>query len=52
MSEKSKEAIYDTKTLGTGKVLILGIRQLFSMFGVNQQGDKSVNFGSRANDEP
>ena len=32
-NKKQPEAIYDAKTLGTGKVLILGLQQLFAMFG-------------------
>ena len=32
-NEKQPEAIYDAKTLGTGKVLILGVQHLFAMFG-------------------
>ncbi|MGN1016378.1 MAG: uracil-xanthine permease family protein [Faecousia sp.] len=32
-NEKQPEAIYDAKTLGTGKVLILGLQHLFAMFG-------------------
>jgi len=31
--EKSTEAIYDAKTLGTSKMLILGLQHLFAMFG-------------------
>lgn len=33
MNEKSTEAIYDAKTLGTGKMLILGVQHMFAMFG-------------------
>ncbi|MBQ4600281.1 MAG: uracil-xanthine permease [Oscillospiraceae bacterium] len=29
----SMEAVYDVKTLGTGKTLVLGIQHLFAMFG-------------------
>ena len=32
-NEKQPEAIYDAKTMGTGKVLILGLQHLFAMFG-------------------
>ena len=32
-NEKQTEAIYDAKTLGTGKVLILGLQHMFAMFG-------------------
>ena len=32
-NEKQNEAIYDAKTLGTGKVLILGLQHMFAMFG-------------------
>ena len=32
-NEKQPEAIYDAKTLGTGKVLILGLQHMFAMFG-------------------
>ncbi len=31
--EQSTEAIYDARTLGTGKMLILGIQHMFAMFG-------------------
>ena len=31
--EQTNEAIYDAKTLGTGKTLILGLQHLFAMFG-------------------
>ena len=31
--EKSTEAVYDAKTLGTSRVLVLGIQHLFAMFG-------------------
>ena len=31
--EHTNEAIYDAKTLGTGKTLILGLQHLFAMFG-------------------
>jgi len=31
--EKNTEAVYDAKTLGTGKVLILGLQHMFAMFG-------------------
>ncbi len=30
---KNKEAIYDARTLGTGKMLVLGIQHMFAMFG-------------------
>lgn len=30
---KNEEAIYDAKTLGTGKMTILGVQHLFAMFG-------------------
>ena len=33
MDNKTQDAIYDAKTLGTGKVLVLGIQHLFAMFG-------------------
>ena len=29
----NQEAIYDAKTLGTGKVLVLGLQHMFAMFG-------------------
>ena len=32
-NNKPQEAIYDAKTLGTGKTLILGLQHLFAMFG-------------------
>ena len=32
-NEKQTEAIYDAKTLGTGRVLILGLQHMFAMFG-------------------
>ena len=32
-NEKQTEAIYDAKTLGTGKVLVLGLQHMFAMFG-------------------
>ena len=32
-NEKQTEAIYDAKTLGAGKVLILGLQHMFAMFG-------------------
>ena len=32
-NEKQTDAIYDAKTLGTGKVLILGLQHMFAMFG-------------------
>ena len=31
--EKNTEAIYDAKTLGTSKTLVLGLQHLFAMFG-------------------
>ena len=31
--EKSTEAIYDAKTLGTSKMFVLGLQHLFAMFG-------------------
>ena len=31
--EQTNEAIYDAKTLGTGKTLVLGLQHLFAMFG-------------------
>ena len=31
--EKNTEAIYDARTLGTPKMLVLGIQHLFAMFG-------------------
>ena len=31
--ENTTEAIYDAKTLGTGKTLVLGLQHLFAMFG-------------------
>ena len=31
--EQTTEAIYDAKTLGTGKTLILGLQHMFAMFG-------------------
>ena len=33
MANKTHEAIYDAKTLGTGKMLILGFQHMFAMFG-------------------
>ena len=33
MDNKTQDAIYDAKSLGTGKVLVLGIQHLFAMFG-------------------
>ena len=33
MSEKNQEAIYDARTLGTPKMLVLGVQHLFAMFG-------------------
>ena len=30
---KTNEAIYDAKTLGTGKMLVLGLQHMFAMFG-------------------
>ena len=33
MSEKKQDAIYDARTLGTPKMLILGLQHLFAMFG-------------------
>ena len=32
-NKKQTEAIYDAKTLGAGKVLILGLQHMFAMFG-------------------
>jgi len=32
-NEKTTEAIYDVKQLGTGKTLVLGLQHLFAMFG-------------------
>ena len=32
-NEKNTEAVYDAKTLGTGKTLVLGVQHLFAMFG-------------------
>ena len=32
-SEKTPEAVYDAKTLGTAKTLVLGLQHLFAMFG-------------------
>ena len=32
-SEKNASAVYDAKTLGTSRVLILGVQHLFAMFG-------------------
>jgi len=32
-NEKNTEAVYDARTLGTGKTLILGLQHLFAMFG-------------------
>ena len=32
-SEKNPEAVYDAKTLGTPRVLVLGLQHLFAMFG-------------------
>ena len=32
-NEKNTEAVYDARTLGTGKTLILGAQHLFAMFG-------------------
>jgi uracil permease len=31
--EQNMDAVYDVKTLGTGKTLVLGIQHLFAMFG-------------------
>ena len=31
--EKNNEAVYDAKTLGTAKTLVLGLQHLFAMFG-------------------
>ena len=31
--EKNTEAVYDAKTLGTSRVLVLGVQHLFAMFG-------------------
>ncbi len=33
MNNKNQEAIYDAKTLGTPKVLVLGLQHMFAMFG-------------------
>ena len=33
MSQKTKEAIYDAKQLGTGQTLVLGLQHMFAMFG-------------------
>lgn len=33
MNQKSQEAIYDVKSLGLGKTLVLGFQHLFAMFG-------------------
>lgn len=33
MSEKTNEGIYDAKTLGTPKMLLLGVQHTFAMFG-------------------
>ena len=33
MTEKNQEAIYDARTLGTPKMLVLGLQHLFAMFG-------------------
>lgn len=33
MNSKTQDAIYDAKTLGTGKVVILGLQHMFAMFG-------------------
>lgn len=33
MSNKTNEAIYDARTLGTGKMLVLGFQHMFAMFG-------------------
>lgn len=32
-NEKNTEAVYDAKTLGAGKTLVLGVQHLFAMFG-------------------
>ena len=32
-TNNQNDAIYDAKTLGTGKVLVLGLQHLFAMFG-------------------
>ena len=32
-NEKQTEAIYDAKTLGTGRTLVLGLQHMFAMFG-------------------
>ena len=31
--QNNNEAVYDVKTLGTGKTLVLGAQHLFAMFG-------------------
>ena len=31
--EKKTDAIYDAKTLGTGKMMVLGLQHMFAMFG-------------------
>ena len=33
MKMQTNEAIYDAKTLGTGKMLVLGLQHMFAMFG-------------------
>ena len=33
MNTNNQEAIYDARTLGTGKVLVLGLQHMFAMFG-------------------
>ena len=33
MSQKHNEAVYDVRTLGVGKTLVLGLQHLFAMFG-------------------
>ena len=33
MDEKNVEAIYDAKTLGKSKMLVLGLQHMFAMFG-------------------
>lgn len=32
---KNKEAIYDARELGVGKMFVLGIQHMFAMFGCN-----------------
>ena len=33
MAKQNQEAIYDARTLGKGKMLVLGFQHMFAMFG-------------------